>query len=340
MSNRPGWSTKRRRDPHTNSISAVILLTILAGLTGCFGEDSKPPAVVGQLFSDRVELVLESDEPITEILVEEGEGVTRGQLLLRQDSLRAEHKYRSAEAALEQSRARLDELRRGPRQEVIDVSRANLSGAEKELIYRRTEYERIAQLVSTGLAADGDLDAARAALDSAAAAFAMRRSELDERLTGTTPEELKQAQAAVDQAEAQKELALIDLSRHELRAPADGIVDSRILEIGERPGKGQPALILLQGTQPHARVYLPERIRANVQPGAQATVYIDGIAEPVPGTVRWVATESAFTPYFALTERDRGRLSYIAKIDLEHGERRLPDGLPLEAVIASDSRAR
>jgi HlyD family secretion protein len=53
--------------------------------------------------------------------------------------------------------------------------------------------------------------------------------------------------------------------------------------------------------------------------------------------VRTVSHEAAFTPYFALTERDRGRLSYVAKIDLEgDAAHALPTGLPLEAELARD----
>ena len=56
--------------------------------------------------------------------------------------------------------------------------------------------------------------------------------------------------------------------------------------------------------------------------------------------MRTVSQEAAFTPYYALTERDRGRLSYVAKIDLE-GEvaRALPTGLPLEAELVPAFRA-
>ena len=43
--------------------------------------------------------------------------------------------------------------------------------------------------------------------------------------------------------------------------------------------------------------------------------------------------EAAFTPYFALTERDRGHLSYVAKIDLDVDGERLPDGVPVEVEI-------
>jgi len=47
------------------------------------------------------------------------------------------------------------------------------------------------------------------------------------------------------------------------------------------------------------------------------------------GTVRWVSTDASYTPYFALTEHDRSRLSYLAEIDLPDASS-LPSGLPLE----------
>ena len=53
----------------------------------------------------------------------------------------------------------------------------------------------------------------------------------------------------------------------------------------------------------------------------------------VPEPVRGVAHEAAFTPYFALTERDRGRLTYLAKVDIEKQRERLPDGVPVEVEL-------
>ena len=92
-------------------------------------------------------------------------------------------------------------------------------------------------------------------------------------------------------------------------------------------------LVMLSGEQPYARVYVPERLRVNVGPGTAASVLIDGVPDPLDGRVRWVASEAAFTPYFALTERDRGRLAYEAKIDIDTNGERLPDGVPVEVVI-------
>jgi len=127
----------------------------------------------------------------------------------------------------------------------------------------------------------------------------------------------------------------VESDRHRAFAPTDSVVDSILFEPGERPSAGQPMLILLSGEQPYARVYVPESLRVTTEPGATARIFVDGLAEPLPGRVRWVSSEAAFTPYFALTERDRGRLSFAAKIDIDdQGDtRRLPDGVPVEVEL-------
>lgn len=46
---------------------------------------------------------------------------------------------------------------------------------------------------------------------------------------------------------------------------------------------------------------------------------------------RGASSEAAFTPHFALTERDRSRLAYLAEIELEEDEALgLPTGVPVE----------
>ena len=314
--------------------SASFALLLLAGLAavGCDG-DANQGRVVGELASDRIELVAETTEPITWIWVDEGAAVSAGDLLVSQDPDRATLYLAESEAALREARGRLDELLRGPRAERIAAARANLEGAEKDLVFRQAEYERTREVAARDLASPEQLDRALAELDAATAAVDLRRAELAEQLAGTTVEELTQAEASVDQARARVDSARLDLERHEIRAPVDGIVDSRLFETGERPVAGQPVLVMLAGHQAHARVYVPEQIRVWLKPGSKATLHIDGLDPALTGTVRWVASEAAFTPYYALTERDRGRLSYAAKIDIDEPIDRLPDGVPLEAEL-------
>lgn len=313
---------------------AKLIVACLAAmpLAACDNSDNLD-IIVGELASDRIELVAEVNEPIVEILVAEGETVTAGQLILRQDDTRASARLREAEAAVAQARARLDELVRGPRQEQIAQARANLAGAKREIEFRRTQFQRAKDLLEKALASPETRDRAKAELDAADANLDLRRAQLEELLAGTTVEELAQAEPALSQAEARRDSALLDVERLTLTATVAGLFDSRLFEVGERPPAGQPVAVILGGQQPYARVYIPERLRARVRPGTDARVAVDGIDAPISGRVRWVAHEAAFTPYFALTERDRGRLTYLAKIDLEEQQERLPDGVPVEVEL-------
>ncbi len=308
------------------------LLTFLAACTPTDNADR----VVGELASDRIELTAEFSEPIVDIAVAEGETVSAGQTLLTQDAARALARLAEAEAVFLQGKARLDELVRGPRSELIAAARANVEGAIKELEFRQSEQLRFHEIHERGLASAEVRDIADAAVDSTQADLKLRQAQLEELLAGTTLEELSQAEQVVKQSAARRDSAQIDVDRHTLRAPVDGIVDSRLFEIGERPGAGQPVLVMLGGDQPYARVYVPEIIRVQIGSGTKARIYIDGLDAPVEGQVRWIASEAAFTPYFALTERDRGRLSYVAKVDISESRSRLPDGVPVEVEFALD----
>lgn len=306
----------------------VALLGLTALVAGC--SEAENGRVVGQLESDRIELSVEFAEPITMRHVREGDTVSEGQLLVEQDASRIEARIEEVQALTSQAEARLAEMIRGPREERIRAARATAVGAEQTARYRRTELDRATKLLSQGLASQELLDQAQVSLDAAEAELRASRALLEELLAGTTAEELEQAEQAVNQGRAQLQRLQVDRARHRIVAPVSGVVDSLLFEAGERPAPGQPVVILLAGEQPYARVYVREQIRARIRPGTKAVVHVDGIADSIAGTVRWVSSEAAFTPYFALTERDRGRLSFIAKIDLDTTGQRLPDGIPVE----------
>jgi HlyD family secretion protein len=311
----------------------VILLTPLI-LPACqpSGDDQ---LMVGQLESDRIELTAEFSEPIISRSVMEGDRVSAGSVIIEQDLTRASAKVRQAEATVSQYQARLDELTRGPRKEQIVAAQANVDGATKDLAFRHANLERIQELIDRELASPVDLDRAQSELDISEANFEFTTAQLSALLTGTTIEELNQAQAAVEIAKALLDQATIDLDRLTTVAPVDGVVDSFLFEPGERPNKGQPMVIMLAGQQPYARIYVPASVRASVAPGDKVDVFVYGIDQPIAGRFRWIASEAAFTPYFALTEHDRGRLTYLAKVDIDVDGARLPDGITVEVVLVS-----
>ena len=308
---------------------------VACALAACSPSDDSN-RVVGELASDRIELTAEFSEPIVEIIVAEGETVISGQKLLQQNDARATARLADAEALYLQSKARLDEMLRGPRSETITAARATVEGATQDLNFRQSEHSRISEIYQRGLTSAEALDRANAALDASQATLKLRLAQLEELLAGTTIEELAQAEQAVNQTVARRDVAQIDVDRHVLIAPVDGVVDSRLFEAGERPGIGQPVLVMLGGEQPYARVYVPELLRVRIAPGTKARIFVDGLDAPIAGQVRWIASESAFTPYFALTERDRGRLSFVAKVDIIEERDRLPDGVPVDVEFDLD----
>jgi len=238
--------------------TAMVITFALLGtsLGGCESSE-EAHRVVGELASDRLEISAEVSEPIIEIVTAEGEAVSKGQVLVRQDTSRAEAKLAEVESALLQQQARLDELVRGPRSEQISAARANVEGTTQELAFRQSELLRVRDVHAKGLASAELLDSAKAAMDGAQANYKLALAQLEERLAGTTIEELEQAEQAVKQVMARRDSAAIDLDRHALKAPVDGMLDSRIFELGERPALGQPVVIVLSGKQPYARVYVP-----------------------------------------------------------------------------------
>jgi HlyD family secretion protein len=310
----------------------LLLLPVLA-ITACEEYD---PRAVGQLISDRIELVAESAEPITSIFVLEGAEVAEGANILQQDSSRIEVQITEAQANIAGIEAFLAEQINGPRQVTVSVIQAALNEAEVERDFRSRELVRLESLLEQDFAARETIDLARNRLDAANARIVSVQSQLKEIEAGTRVEQIEQTQQTLAQAKARLAKLMIDLERAVISAPVDAILDSLPFELGERPRAGDVVAVLLAGSQPHARVYIPEELRISIQPGDDVRIMIDGLATPVLGNVRRISSEASFTPYFALTENDRGRLSFVAEISLADRPQRLPDGLPVEILLTND----
>ena len=286
---------------------------------------------MGTLERDRLELVAEASEPVIARPFEEGDYVRAGSLLVALDPARIDAQVAQAESARARAAARLAELESGPRTQRIAEARARLAGAEGRLATARSDLERAEGLFGRDALSRGRLDGRRARFDEARAARNAARAGLDSLLEGTRQEQIVQARASLAQAEARLAEARVRRERLDVRAPTDGWLDALPFELGERPPPGGVLAVLLANAAPYARVYIPAAIRVRVKAGTPAHVHIDGIDTPLPARVRSVASDASFTPYFALTEHDRGRLVYLAKVDLLSKEaRELPTGGPVE----------
>lgn len=306
-------------------------IVLISGIFLAACEDPVPIAV-GLLESDRVEIVVESFEPIVAINVVEGQSVNVGDVILVQDNARILPREAEAKASIANLEAVLSEQIAGPRNEVIEAARATLQAAQVQLDINQLELDRLVRL-GPDVATQERIDIARSQRDASQANIEQASARLRELEAGTRLESIEQTRQQLAGANARLDAIAIDKSRLISIAPVAAIIDSLPFEIGERPPVGSVVAVLLTGEQPYARVYVPEALRVNVRLGTQVSIRVDGIETPFTGTVRRIASEASFTPYFSLTESDRGRLSYLAEITIETQRERLPDGVPVEVIF-------
>jgi HlyD family secretion protein len=306
-----------------------VVPTIAVLLCGCSHDE---PPIVGTVERDRIELTATYAEPIARLHVREGAVVKAGDLLCEQDPDRLEAQQRGAEGERDQLRARLAELVRGPRKELIREAMARVDRLEALRRDAEREQRRLADLKAKGFVSQSQLDSAVATFDAAAASLKEANATLSSLVAGTTAEELDQARSALRAAEARVDELAENRQRLDHVAPMDGTIEAVPYKEGETPPIGAPVVVMLRGGVPYARVYVPEPLRAGIKIGDAVEVRIDGVAAPQRGRVRFVSSDASFTPYYALTRYDRARLAYVAEIDIPDGAA-LPAGVPVEVHL-------
>ncbi len=322
------------RATRRSSIAPWPALGLLALLAAC-GSPQAPP-IVGTLERHRIEVAAPANEQIVALTVREGDRVQPGQLLAELDSGTQSAQREALAAQVQQARERLRELQNGARPEELDAAEARLAAAQADQTQADREFARLSDLAGRGLVAASQLDQQLRARDGAVAAVRAAQAAVHLLRAGTRAEQLAQARSALAGAEAQLAQQVIVRARLQLKAPIAGSVESIPYRLGERPPLGAPVVVLLAGGMPYARVYIPEPLRARVRAGDSVQVRIDGIAAPQTGTVRFVAGEASFTPYFALTQRDRSRLVYVAEIDVTgEAAQSLSAGVPLQVELGA-----
>jgi len=310
----------------TASIAAILAPLFLAAC-----EPASAPAMLGTLERDRLELIAQAQEEIKTMHVREGGRVAQGDTLVELDSTAIDAQLAQARARASEARARLAELEHGPRAEQIAAARAQLAEDEARVVVETKEYDRQLDLVKRKLVSQSNVDRQRAARDGAIAARRRSAAQLEELETGTRSEQVDQARENVASSDAAVQSLEIDAARLVIQAPRNGFIDALPYKLGERPPQGAPVVVMLADDAPYARVYLPEPLFSQMHVGDDVSVQIDGADHAYAGRVRFLSAQAAFTPYYALTQRDRSRLSYLMEVTLtEPAAKELPTGVPVE----------
>src|SRR5690606_32045052 len=232
----------------------AALLSMLAVMAACA---PGTPQAVGTLEYDRITVPAPEGETITGIHVREGQQVAQGATLLTLERTRADARLMASQAEASQRREALLELPAG-------------AAAQAQARDARSRYQRLAPLGEEQLVSAADVDAARAAAQSADAQVRAGQAALDELLNGARPEQLAQAGAALQAAQARVQAEEATAGKLRVVAPRAGRVDSLPYRSGDQAPVGAPLVVLLVGDAPYARVHVPQAIREHVAVGTRS----------------------------------------------------------------------
>lgn len=294
----------------------------------------------GNIDIRQVDLAFNASGRIAAMRVQEGERVVQGQVLARLDTTRLQLALAQAEALAAAQRSQVAKLKAGSRPEEIrqaaalrDAARAAVADAEQ--VYRRQQ-----ELVARKFVSPQQLDSAKNALD--AAREKMKAADESHRLAvlGPRAEDLAAAEASLRAQEAAVAGLKQDIAEGELKAPAAGVVQNRVLEAGDMASAQKTALTLALADPLWARVYLPEPALGRIAVGARATVVTDSHPErPHAGWVGYVAPTAEFTPKNVETAELRTSLVYQARVFVCDAANELRLGMPVTVRIAYDQPA-
>ncbi|HXH02810.1 MAG TPA: HlyD family secretion protein [Candidatus Competibacteraceae bacterium] len=216
---------------------------------------------------------------VRELPVVDHQLVEAGTVLAVLDDREYAARVAQAQAAVEAQRAALVSLeaRVVLNRSQVEKAEAGVAQARAELDWARKELARYSALVSRDTVSRNAYDQASAAARKAEAALAQAQAELRAAQDETTllAANRQEILAAQHQAEAQLELARLDLERTVIRAPRDGVVGNRAAQVGQLLKSGAPLMSLVPLPQVYVVANFKETQLARMRPGQPVRLHVD-----------------------------------------------------------------
>lgn len=290
----------------------------------------------------QVSLAFEESGRVSELAVEEGDQVKAGDVVARLDTTSLALQVRQAQAQVAAQDENLRQLRNGSRPEEIAQAQEALRAAQADAARSAQDLARLREVSAntSGRAVSAhDLDAA----SSAAKAGKARAEEAAQSLAlarkGPREEQVAASGAQVEAARAQLALLRHRVDMGTLRAPADGEVRSRLLEIGDMASPQQPVFDIALLSPKWVRVYVSETDLGRIRPGMAASVLTDSAPDrAVTGRIGYISSVAEFTPKSVETEDLRTALVYEVRVLVEDKANRLRLGQPVTVRLDTGTR--
>ncbi|KKC23817.1 HlyD family efflux transporter periplasmic adaptor subunit [Sphingomonas sp. SRS2] len=220
---------------------------------------------------------------VVTVNVNDTQTVKTGDILVRLDDANARIAYAAAEAELAQARRmfRQTSATGTALSSQLDARRADIARAQADYDQARIDLDRRLALQPSGAVSGEELTSARKAFAAARAGLAQARSNqgaaagelaANRALTsGSTVE----SDPMVLAAKAKLAAAQLDLDRTVIRAPVDGVVTRRQVQIGQRVAQGSPIMMIVPLSKVYVDANFKERQLRRVKPGQRATLTAD-----------------------------------------------------------------
>jgi len=285
-----------------------ILMILMICLAGCSADDDQY-AYYGRLDTDVIRLSAQVNGTIDSLFAEEGLHVRKNQLLAVIDS-------KKILAQKQQQSAQQSEIDRS-----IMASKAQYKQVDIQLQHAQRNLSKTDQMLKTGAATEQNKDDWKTKVD----VFKAQGSVIMQNIR-SLEEKKKQVKSAL-------KITQLRLEDSRIYSPVNGIILNRFRLENELVNPGNPIFEVADLTQMEANIYLPLAELAKIKLGQQVTVKVDGVEESFEGSIRWISSESEFTPKTILTKETRTTLVYRVKIEIPNPDGVLKIGMPVDILI-------
>lgn len=325
-----------------------IILFVTVGLLVYFGQKSNQKKELyysGTIDTTQANLSFQVPGRVAQVLVQEGQPVTKNQIVAVLDREEFESRYAQAKAKLEQAEKRKNQLetdleinRKTLPQEVIRT-RANVKSAQDTLKDAEKNYKRFEELFGKGVVTEKERDTLKLNYDIAQSQVIESESALKLAEGNLTKiDEIKQnigvAAAQINEAAASLNQAAIQLGYTQLKSPTVGILTNRNVEPGETVTTGREVLTISELARVDLKIFVDETEIGKVSPGRKVDVKVDTFpGKSYTGYVSFVSPEGEFTPKIIQTKKERVKLVYLVKVSILNPKFELKEGMPADAWL-------
>ncbi|MDO8837801.1 MAG: HlyD family efflux transporter periplasmic adaptor subunit [Parvibaculum sp.] len=302
----------------------------------------------GRIEAVEIDIAAKLPGRVQEILVDEGDFVAAGQVLVTMDTASLAAQLRQAEAQLQQALIGVESAKSQVRQRQAERSAVEALVAQRvaERDAAQSRLTRTEQLAARGTTSRQVLDDDRARFQAAKAAVSAAEAQLaaSDAAIATARSQVVGAEAAVQAGHATVERLDAEIEDGTLRAPRAGRVQYRVVQPGEVIAAGGKVLNIIDVSDVYMTFFLPTEHAGRVALGAEVHLVLDAAPQYViPARATFVADVAQFTPKTVETAEEREKLMFRikARIDpalLDKHIRDVKTGLPGMAYVRLDPR--